>query len=130
MLIVTAILIKLNQERIAEAYTKDTDTLPLLVLALDSLCPSVALLGFVLSLQGTLKALKKQVFATIILLLALYIICLPMAYHFTIDREFGIVGLWYGLACGQIFLGGMYLFIVAHTEWRQTAEEFAQKAIK
>ena len=50
-----------------------------------------------------------------------------MAWHLTVDMDLGIQGLWWGLASGQLFLGFMYCFFVAHTDWNEVAIDFAKK---
>ena len=61
------------------------DTVALLKLCLESLAVSIALLGPALSLQGALKALQKQVLASRVLLLSLYIVSLPMSFYVSVD---------------------------------------------
>ena len=93
------------------------DTVALLRLCLESLAVSIALLGGALSLQGALKALQKQVLASRVLLLSLYIVSLPMAYYLAIDLEVGIHGLWTGFALGQIAIIFFYAFLMMHMDW-------------
>lgn len=79
---------------------------------------SIAILGFCLSIQGTLKALQKQRLASRILLFCLYAISLPAAYTLSIGLEIGVKGLWSGFAIGQLCITISYVVVYSRTDWQ------------
>ena len=107
---------------IATAYTEDMDVVALLTTCLESLALSHAICGFNLSLQGALKALKKQVLASRILLLCLYTLSLPMAYTLSIGFGIGVKALFMGFAIGQAINSLLYLGLVLKTDWQEVFE--------
>ena len=109
-------------EEIAYAYTQDPDTVFLLERCLRSCAISIALLGFLCSLQGTLKALQKQKLASRILLVCLYAISLPISYILSIELEIGVTGLWTGFAAGQTCITVLYIIVFLRTSWQEVFE--------
>ena len=90
----------------------------LLKRCLQSLAFSITLLGPLLGLQGTLKALQKQEVAYKILLLSLYGVSLPAAYILSCVIEIGVTGLWTGFAIGQTVIVLLYLAEYLKTDWK------------
>ena len=114
---ILAVLIYFYKHEIATSYTEDEETVPLLEEALQKMSVAVSLVGIALALQGSLKALRKQILSTLILILTLYFISIPTAYNLSIERDMGIGGLWYGFTGGVLIEVFLYGMLVIYTDW-------------
>jgi multidrug resistance protein, MATE family len=77
---------------------------------------------------GVLRGLGKFVDATVMAIIAYYVVSLPMEYIIAFKLEYGLVGLWLGQMCGSLFhvLSTQYL-ISFHYDWNKIAREAKEK---
>ncbi|KAI8322070.1 mate-domain-containing protein [Martensiomyces pterosporus] len=84
--------------------------MPIAVLAFAS--QAVAFVGSqLLSAQG------RQALAVRIKLVALYAIGLPLGYYWTMEKGYGLWGLWAAVAVGQLCTAAIETFVVLRTDW-------------
>ena len=57
--------------------------------------------------------------ASQVLLLALYLVSLPMAYWLAVDMQAGVNGLWVGFALGMAVTCLLYAFLYVHVDWQE-----------
>ena len=84
------------------AYTQDMDVVPLFVRMMPTVFLCLIINGVNKGLLASLRALKMQVLATVILAVTLYGVCLPLSYYFGIVAQVGLSGLWWGFFIAQV----------------------------
>ena len=56
--------------------------------------------------------------------ISFYVIALPLSYTFAFKLGFGLMGLWYGVLLGLVFLVIAYQYIISmHYDWYLIAKE-------
>lgn len=74
--------------------------------------------GVQVSLSGTMKGIGKQTAATIGLIISYYFIALPLIWWLSFRMGWKVKGIWGGFLVGIIVLLGMYLVVLAFTNFK------------
>ncbi len=60
--------------------------------------------------------------ATWLVFIAFYVISLPLAYYFTFQLQWGMVGLWWGVVCGSLCEVVLYYILLKYyCDWERLA---------
>ena len=121
----TAFLVRSLLRPLGEAYTNDMDVVPVFMNIMPSVFLVLVLSGANKGLLGSLRALKKQILATITLCVTLYGIALPLSYYLGVKRGYGVKGLWYGLAVSQLLSAAIFAIELMKLNWEARIKELA-----
>jgi MATE family multidrug resistance protein len=107
---ITALLFILLRFYLPTLYIKETKVIQmasslLLIAAFFQLSDGIQVVGF-----GALRGMGDVIMPTTAVLIAYYIIGLPLGYWLTFKMLIGIEGIWYGLSFGLIFVSA-FLFL-------------------
>eukprot|EP00347_Sterkiella_histriomuscorum_P017802 403347935 len=84
--------------------------------------------GIQLILEGGIRGLGLQTIATVIVLICMYLICIPASYIFAISFGFKLRGIWFGLIVGMISLCLVYTYILTcRTSWKKMAYQISHQ---
>ncbi|KAJ1824308.1 ethionine resistance protein [Coemansia sp. RSA 2675] len=104
-----------NDEHTVEQATR---VLPIVALAF-----AAQTLAFVAS--QLLAAQGRQSLAVRIKFGVLYVVAVPLAYYWTMTRDYGLAGLWAAVAIGHLATAVMESLVVLKTDWVQLVDKCA-----
>jgi multidrug resistance protein, MATE family len=108
---------------ILEAYTLDNDVLPVVIYAIPSISTCLVVNALMKGFLGILRPLKMQYLSIYVLSICIYGIALPAAWFFGVTLEYGIAGLWYGLATGYSVANIVFIYFMCTTDWQAVIDE-------
>ena len=73
--------------------------------------------GFQCVAAGVLRGCGLQKIGAALNLFTYYFLCLPAAYSFAFKLEWGVVGIWAGLAVGVCFSSMIFITYILNIDW-------------
>ncbi|EIE82573.1 hypothetical protein RO3G_07278 [Rhizopus delemar RA 99-880] len=109
-----AILLYVYRETIANHFTTDSDVIEAIVQLLTVACLCHFIMGFGIVLSCTLNALGKQTIVAGLNLVSYYLIGLPSGLYLTYQCQWGLEGIWSGVAISGIIKSVCELIVIFH----------------
>ncbi|KAM3179634.1 hypothetical protein ACTXT7_000221 [Hymenolepis weldensis] len=69
--------------------------------------------------EAVLLACGRQFLGAITIFIGYYCVGLPLGFFLTFNLEFGIIGMWMGLATGFFLTDCVYTFLAFKTDWKE-----------
>ncbi|VDD77299.1 unnamed protein product [Mesocestoides corti] len=120
----TAAPVVLLRHKIPYLFTTDKEVIDEAV----KLFPVLLIFQFCEGLGGVseavLLACGRQVLGAITIFVGYYLIGLPLGLLLTYKFQFGIIGMWIGLATGFFLTDCIYTFVAIRTDWMEESRRF------
>ena len=107
----------------AEMFSTDETTKTMLLEILSIYLFIMGFDGVQVTLSGVIKGIGKQKEATYGMIVAYYLVALPLIYLLAFVCELKVLGIWLGFGSAIILLFIFYIYIVRKTDFREQAEK-------
>lgn len=75
------------------------------------------------SCGGSLRGMGNQHLGAIVILVAYYVLALPLGIYLAFKRDLGLAGLWVGQCVALFLVGGVEWLLVLRTDWNKEVEK-------
>ena len=114
----------------ANIFSSDVETHNLILEMLPLVALILAIDGIQVTVSGVLKGIGKQGLAAKAVLVAFYVIGLPVIFLLAFTYDLQIYGIWLGVGMVSIILDIVYLWALKRMDFRVQAEEIAKNMEK
>lgn len=123
MSICMSLLVPVVAESFARAFTSNQDAIDMVADLVDYHLPVLVLYGFLVALQGILRACRRHLLCAGIHIVGVFLIGLPVGSALAIKWEHDLVGIWIGNAVGLAIAVLLDIAWLVRADWSLLARE-------
>ena len=127
MLLTTSLGLFVFKEQIVSILTPDEDIRKLAISVIWLISFNTFPDGFKGMMKGIIKALGLVKRTALIGTISYTVMAVPLAYLFTFQLDFGLKGIWMGLACGSTHQILHLFFLIHCSSWEKACEKAKER---